>query len=302
MIPAKSLDAATRLDEGWLSLADIHVALARPLCPPFEFWPDSYQPFLGENSGQIANANFRLGAEARHPRDVDFVSSYVAGSWQFGRVAERLVYRFHAGENRAYLWAEPNDNFETVDVWLEKNGGRQMPPLLHPVDRVLCMGVLAHSSGFIVHSCGWTCNGKSILFPGVSGAGKTTLCRQLMASGKGTVLSDDRVILREGPDGFRACGTPWPGDAKQARNEAAPLAALCFIEKSLQPYRVPIRPAEALRRLLEAASIPWFSPSLRDQVLPLVERLVSDVPAFRLGFRPDLEGIAGLWPLVESNG
>jgi hypothetical protein len=302
MIPAAGPDASTRPGRGTLSLAGIDVVLDGPLCPPFPSWPDSYQPFLCEDSGRPAAARFRLGAEECHPRDADFSSSYVAGSWRFGTVAGRGVYRFHAGENRAYLWAEPDGNFEAVDVWLEQDGGRQMPPLLHPVDRVLCMGVLAHRSGFIVHSCGWSCHGKAILFPGVSGAGKTTICRQLMASGKGTVLSDDRVILREGPDGFRACGTPWPGDAKQARNESAPLSALCFIEKSPEPYRVPIRPAEAFRRLLEAASIPWFSPALQDQVLPLVERLVTNVPAYRLGFRPDPAGIAGLWPLVEPAG
>jgi hypothetical protein len=177
-----------------------------------------------------------------------------------------------------------------------------MPPLLHPVDRVLAMGVLAHRNGFIVHSCGWACRGKSVLFPGVSGAGKTTLCRQLMAAGQGVILSDDRVILRADADGFRACGTPWPGDAKQARNEAAPLAALGFIEKSADHRLTPIRPAEALRRLMEAASIPWFAPRLRDRVLPLVERLVESVPAYRVGFRPD-PGVAEiLRPLVEPAG
>lgn len=301
MIPATGPDVSARSDGGTLSLAGIDVVLDGPLCPPPSFWPDSYRSFLSVGTGQ-AGVCFRIGPEGRHPDNLRFVSAYAAGSWQFGTVAGRGIYRFHADENRAYLWAEPDERFGMVDVWLEKDGGRQMPPLLHPVDRVLCMGVLAYQSGFIVHSCGWSCNGKSILFPGVSGAGKTTLCRQLMASGKGAVLSDDRVVLREGPDGFRACGTPWPGDARQARNEAAPLAALCFIEKSPAPYRVAIRPAEAFRRLLEAASIPWFAPALQDQVLPLVERLVANVPAYRLGFRPDPEGIGCLWPLMETAG
>ena len=89
-------------------------------------------------------------------------------------------------------------------------------------------------------------------------------------------------------------------DAKQARDESAPLAALCFIEKSPEHRLTPIRPAEALRRLLEAASIPWFSSALRDRVLPLVERLVSTVPAYRLGFHPDPGVIDCLLPLVGA--
>lgn len=286
---------------GVLSVADVAVALQGPLCPPFETWPASYRPFLFSDSGETAAARWVLGAADRHPADTRFRSTYAAGSWSLGTVDGRTVYRFHAGHNRPYLWAEPDDAFLVVEVWPEPDGRRQMPPLLHPVDRVLFMGVLAHRNAFIVHSCGWSCNGKSVLFPGVSGAGKTTLCRQLMAAGQGRILSDDRVVLRESPDGFRACGTPWPGDAKQARNESAPLVALGFIEQAPEHRLTPISPAEALRRLMEAASIPWYSSALRDLVLPLVERLVSTVPAYRVGFRPDPGVFDVLAPLVEPD-
>jgi hypothetical protein len=234
--------------------------------------------------------------------DTHFQPAYAAGSWQYGQAVGRSLYRFHAGETRPYLWAEAAADFSSAEIWVAPDGGRQMPPLLHPVDRVLSMGVLAHRHGFIVHSCGWSCNGRALLFPGVSGAGKTTLCRQLLASGHGAVLSDDRVVLRAGPEGFRACGTPWPGDAKQARNESAPLAGICFIEKSPQHRLDRIRPAEALRRLMEAASIPWFSPALRDRVLPLVEQLVAEVPAYRLGFHPEPGVVDLLLPLVGAAG
>lgn len=283
---------------GTLSVADIPVALDGPLCPPVDDWPDVYRPFLSEVPAEPLAARVVLGSQDRHPADARFVSGYAAGSWQLGTVDGRRLYRFHAERNRAYLWAEPNEDFSGVEVWLEPDGRRQMPPLLHPVDRVLWMGILAHHAGLIVHSCGWSCNGRALLFPGVSGAGKTTLCRQLMASGHGAVLSDDRMVLRDRNDTFRAHGTPWPGDARQARNESAPLAAIGFIEKSPDHRLTPIRPAEALRRFLEAASIPWYSPVLRELVLPRVERLVSTVPAYRLGFHPEPGVVDLLLPLT----
>ena len=301
-MPASGPNASAHPDGRALCLAGLKVVLDGPLCPPFSAWPAAYQPFLCAAAVAAAEAQFREGVPARRPRDAGFSPTYMAGSWQAGREAGREVYRFHAGENRAYLWAEPEAEFRTVAIWSEPESGRKMPPLLHPVDRVLSMGLLAHRGGFIVHACGWSANGKSVLFPGVSGAGKTTLCRQLMAAGRGGILSDDRVILRAGVKGFDAWGTPWPGDAKQARNESAPLAAVCFIEKSPDHRLTPIPPAEALRRLMEAASVPWFSPDLRDRVLPLAARLVETVPAFRLGFRPDPGVVACLWPLVESAG
>ena len=281
MIPSKGGRA------GQLTVGDVVWNLDGTLCPPYSEWPEAYRPFLSFDSALVGDVRFRIGDGDRRPPGAAFHPSYIAGSWQIGMSEGRTLYRFHTGENRAYLWAEPDDGFDDLRIWPEKEGGRRMPPLLHPVDRVLGMGVLAHRRGFIVHACGWAGNGKSLLFPGVSGAGKTTLCRQFMVAGEGRVLSDDRVILREHSGGFRAHGTPWPGDARQARNESEPLAALCFIEKSPDHRLTPIRPAEALRRLLEAASVPWYAPGLRDRVLPLIERLIETVPSWRLGFCPD---------------
>jgi hypothetical protein len=113
-------------------------------------------------------------------------------------------------------------------------------------------------------------------------------------------LSDDRMLLRTGLAGFRAHGSPWPGDARQALNDSAPLTALCFLEKTPEHRLSAIRPAEALRRLLEVTSVPWYSPSLRDQVLPLVDQLVAAVPAYRLGFRPDPSVVDVVLPLVQD--
>jgi hypothetical protein len=299
MIHPPSTGASGHLGGGTLYQAGLSVVLDGPLCPSFDVWPGPYQPFLFSEPPCPPVSRWSIGAEESRPDDTRFVPVYTAGSWKRGTVDGRMLYRFHAGEDRPYLWAEPNADFSSVEIWQDPAGRRQMPPMLHPVDRVLWMGVLAHHLGFIVHSCGWTCNGKTLLFPGVSGAGKTTLCRQLMAEGQGNILSDDRVILRKEDHNIRACGTPWPGDAKQARNEGAPLAALCFIEKSPDHVLLPIRSSEALRRLLEAASVPWFSSDLRDRVLPLLERVVTTVPAFRLGFHPEPGVTDLLLPLVD---
>lgn len=294
--------ALTRPPGGTLSIANIPVALDEPLCLDVRRWPASYQPFLLTPESSVAAARFVLGEENDHPAESRFTPTYIAGSWRIGVVDGRTTLRFHTGDDRAYLWASPEPDYGQVTVWPEREDGRKMPPLLHPVDRVLFMGVLAHREGFIVHSCAWSCGGKSLLFPGVSGAGKTTICRQLMAAGQGNILSDDRVIVRNSPEGFRAHGTPWPGDAKQARNESAPLAGLCFIEKTSEHRLIPIGPAEAFRRLLEAAAIPWYDTALRDRVLPLAERLVETVPAYRLGFHPS-PGVADvLHPLLATSG
>lgn len=271
-----------------LDIAGLGIELARPLCPDFAEWPESYQAFLTirPDSAAAADAFFVHGDDAQRPAEDDFTVTYAAGAWQAGVVHERHVFRFNANHLPAYLWAEPNADYSRVTVWPDPVHGRPMPPLLHPVDRVLCMGVLTLRQRIMVHACGWLHKGQALLFPGVSGAGKTTICNQLMASGLGIILSDDRMVLRQTAAGFAACGTPWPGDAKQARNESAPLRALCFIEKSTENRLTPISTAEALKRFFTTASVPWFAPLLRDPALALVAELVAAVPAYRLDFQP----------------
>lgn len=270
------------------------------LCPSSSNWSAPYRPFLSFGLGRSVSARFRVGAQNNRPDDLSFTTVYSNSPWELGDIAGRTIYRFSGASKRAYVWAEPNADYSVIDIWAEAEANRRISPLSTPVDRVMCMGVLAYRQAFVVHSCGWKINGQTLLFPGVSRAGKTTICRQLLAAGQGKVLSDDRTILRPDEMGFRVSGSPWPGEAQQALNESAPLTALCFLAKTPEHSLTPIPPAEALRRLLEVASVPWYAPDLRDQVLPLVEKLVASVPAYCLGFRPDPSVVDVILPLVQN--
>ncbi len=284
-----------------LSLAGLAIWGDDRLFAPFSFWPAHYRPFLSTGSARPVDARFVLGSPARRPAEAGFVASFSTSAVQFGTVGPRRVYRFRVSGSPAYLMAEAAEHHGQIEMWPDGDGSGGLPPWSQPVDRVLCIGVLAHRRAVIVHSCGWIGHGRALLFPGVSGAGKTTLCRQLLASGQGQVISDDRVVVRHSPEGFRAWGTPWPGDARQALNASAPLAAMCFIEKTPEHRLRPIRPTDAFRRLLQTAGVPWYSPALRDRVLPVLEELVAAVPAFSLGFRPSRDVVDCLLPLVGGS-
>ncbi len=167
-------------------------------------------------------------------------------------------------------------------------------PMGYPLDQLLLMNHLATRGGAIVHSASAVVEGRGLVFPGVSGAGKSTLSRLFVAAGLGdALLSDDRTILRQGTStsepAFWAMGSPWPGDARIARNAGAPLAALLFLVKAEVNRIVPVLPAEALRRLMPKVSCPWYHAELGNQVLDTCARVVESVPSFTLHFRADGE-------------
>ena len=124
-----------------------------------------------------------------------------------------LSARFDPGVTRVRVTVRPALAFE----------GRFYDPIRYPLDQLLMMHRLANEGGAIIHCALIDVGGSAVICPGVSGAGKTTLCRQLAASPDFRVLSDDRAVVRRSGDGYRAHGTPVAG-RRRLRGQPGPAA------------------------------------------------------------------------------
>jgi len=291
-----------------LQIANLKISIADCFYPPPSGWPACYADFLFEKGSASFQACVQPGLDALQPDWLRLHPTHRSGGWQFVQDGSQLIFRFPAEPHRAFLTLATDADFQRIDVWPQEgalalldNSGRCRTALIRrPIDQVLMMGLLAQHEGVVVHACGFSSENRAVLCPGVSGDGKSTLSRILEASGRGEVLSDERMILRAGQNEFHAWGTPWRSDGGHARNRSAPLAAICFLDKSPDNHLLPVTPADALRRLLKTASIPWFIPALRDKVLPVLDRLVSSVPAWQLGFTPGPEAARYIQALAEN--
>lgn len=166
-------------------------------------------------------------------------------------------------------------------------------PLRYPLDQILTMYFLA-GRGFVVHSAGLVLGGRGIVFPGVSGAGKSTFARLAGARSGWEALSDDRTVLRLLDGKPTVDGTPWPGEGLVAENRRAPLAALLFLEKGTENEVRHITPPECLSRLFPVISIPWFDREILPQALSACEAIAETVPGAVLAFRPEAEAAAAV--------
>ncbi len=158
--------------------------------------------------------------------------------------------------------------------------GRLFNPVRYPLDQLLMMHRLACESGLIVHCALIDVGGVAVICPGVSGAGKTTLTRQLTPDFR--VLSDDRAVIRKSGDGYQAHGTPWPGEGGFAVNRGLPLRGIGFIQQAEKPRTERISQGQAVRRLARVASLPLFDPVASDRAFSGVADLCGRVPAFLL--------------------
>lgn len=231
------------------------------------------------------------------------------GAWS--AYADEMAYRIVFGgadAGTAHLVARSNRETSRVVIHVGQSWARHFDqvdadgercvadPFRYPLDQLLLMNHLGTRGGVIVHSAGLQLDGAGFVFPGASGAGKTTLCGLLDEAGLGEhLLSDDRMILRgaqsgsaeDDPNGFDAWGTPWPGDAGIARNVSVPLRALCFLVQDGEPAVVPLAPAEGAQRMFPVISCPWYDRELVAAVLDTIDRLVAATPCYEFHFPRD---------------
>jgi len=149
---------------------------------------------------------------------------------------------------RVKLAAEPGKRVQY------RGAGRcEMSPLA--VDcmlRVIYASLLPRVGGMLIHSCGLRHAEVGVVFPGQSGAGKTTLARK--APDADDVLSDELVAVRRADDGWRVHGTPFWGDFARGGTSMRswPLRTLAFLAQAPRDTvtMTPILSADATLRLL----------------------------------------------------
>jgi serine kinase of HPr protein (carbohydrate metabolism regulator) len=170
----------------------------------------------------------------------------------------------------------------------------------YPLDQLLTMHRLARERGAIVHCALVDVGGACVICAGVSGAGKTTLSRQLVGHPDLRVLSDDRAVIRRSGDGYGAYGTPWPGEGGFAVNAGLPLVGVGFIEKRPAPETSALTRTEAIRRLVRVTSVPWYDREGAGAVFDGLADLCGRVPTWRLCVPPDASAVEAVRALAAG--
>ena len=141
----------------------------------------------------------------------------------------------------------------------------------------------AHSSPRILHAGGVILEGKGLLLVGNSGAGKSTSVSMLADHAE--ILSDDRVIVRRWPDGFKAHGSWSYGQVPIVSASSVPLQAILFLEQARENRLVPIdERMDAIKRLLSCLIRPLVTADWWDKELSLVHSIACAVPCYVLRF------------------
>jgi hypothetical protein len=148
--------------------------------------------------------------------------------------------------------------------------------------------LLSLGRGLEIHACGLiTPAGDGYLFPGFSGAGKTTMARFWENVPGAKILSDDRIILRRSDELFWMYGTPWHGEAELAAPIRARLKEIFFLRRGLRNELVAKCQSEAAARLFSCAFPTFHNAAGLEFTLAFLEEVTAAIPCHDFFVFPD---------------
>jgi hypothetical protein len=230
-------------------------------------------------------------------------------SWSMFRESDRLWIKLHPPRQATPFWAARfNRSVSQVDFYCEAPAsakGKKAIDISHPVhyplDQLLLMYFLARRRGMLTHAAGVVHGGEAFIFPGSSGAGKSTFSELLAGAKVGRLLSDERMVVREIDGAMQAFGTPWAGTAGIARNGHAPLAGIFFLKHGPGNHIEKLAAGDAADKLLPLISIPWYDPDTMALIVAFAKRLAAMVPAYEMSFKPDRSAVDFFWQFQKAS-
>ena len=164
-----------------------------------------------------------------------------------------------------------------------------------------CATLAKRPPDLLLHSAGIMMGGKTYLFSGVSGSGKSTACRLLSQEPGFSILHDDMISVSQTEEGFKAWSTPLRGEIPAKRNRGAPLEAAFFLKHSQTNYVTRLSGRNAAGQLACSLVPPLIATNgslaveAAESLRPLLA-LAESIPCYELHFRPE----NGFWKCIPQ--
>jgi hypothetical protein len=279
-----------------LNISGISFEIASSL--PIDIASDDtiYQPFLTEGkAASFFSSSLNISIDPLPESGALSLIYDNHESWSMATDGiDYFIFLRDRGLENAIITARISRDFKTGTIYcnaalIDSSSGSILNPLRYPLDQILVMHILAKNSGAIVHSTGLVIGNSGYIFPGRAGAGKSTIASLFQARNDVTVLSDDRMIIRQEDSEYRIFGTPWPSDGRMAINRGASLKCIIFLAHADINRIERLSSVQAAEMLITVVSIPWYDREAAGQLIVFCDRLVTEIPVYMLYFKPDKE-------------
>ncbi len=216
-------------------------------------------------------------------------------SWyiNYGDKEVLIKIDFKNHKNISEITALYNTTTNVVDVKVyPKDSGNQtlkIDPFINPLGSLLLLYFLKNKGGLLLHASAVISNEQAYAFTGVSGIGKTTMAKIWKESGY-SVINDDRVILRLIDGVVKIYNNPMPY-YKQEPKESV-LNKIFLLKQTSENYSKELSGVVAFSNVMGNFIQQFYNKEMVKSHLEYLERVLSCLKIYELGFKPDSEIIA----------
>ena len=251
----------------------------------------SYDEFISYDEPEIGVYGHYNGLPEISIREEDRVFDS-STFWSFYRIQSQyvLVLRTPSPDQSPYCIALFRERFRIADIHYNipelttTSDGILPHPMAFPIFHITMISVLAQGYGVLVHACGVADGGRGYLFPASSTHGKTTMAR--LWEKKGTILNDERVVLRRNKGRLWIYGTPWHGEYDKVSPKGVPLDKIFFLNKAKANRACRQTELVSTSGFLAHCFLPFWDTDGMRFTLDFCAEVVSGIPSFMLDFRP----------------
>jgi hypothetical protein len=143
---------------------------------------------------------------------------------------------------------------------------------------------LTELGGLVLHGSSIAYENQGIIFSANSGTGKSThtgLWKQRFGK-EVTIINDDKPALRFYDNIPFIFGTPWSGKTYLNTNIKVPLKAIVFIKRAESNWIERLNVRDSIFNLASQTVRPYYDEDLGKKALEFIERLLINVPIYRL--------------------
>ena len=165
----------------------------------------------------------------------------------------------------------------------------ELNPFEHPIGVLMLTRLLQENGGFLIHGSGVSDGANGYIFTGVSGIGKSTMASIWKSIGA-EVVNDDRLMICENGDEYTFYNTPMPHYNDFSKN--ASLKGIFLLSQSPINHCTRISGVKALTKVMANFMQQFYDADVISKQLNQTEQLVSRVPVYELGFKPDTDVVS----------
>lgn len=181
-------------------------------------------------------------------------------------------------------------NMETREGWAKCTVHVGLNSFLRFIYTIL----LLKESGFLVHASSLIREGEGYLFPGESGAGKTTITR---LSPDATLLTDEVSLVKKVNGNYHIYGTPFWGElAIGGKNTHVPLKSVYFPKKDKKSFKKNVNTLQTLEMLLPNVLLYSEDEEFMLQLFNICIDFAGSVPCYELHFLPE----PSFWRIIDD--